>query len=197
MEKIEFDKDDKVGFKDFINKKLQEGYSLTKLANEIGITRKTISNRCGSIQYKYNAEVHQYIYDETIEIKKGTSVRQVKSIENTNVSEVDKCPTDVVQFDNDIKNKMLMITNKYDKLMEIIDWYETKGDKCPTGHTEIIEIKTGLQIDFIKSEAKKVSIRTDAGIWDKFISFTQEHPEFTKGDLLAQALNEFLNKWQG
>ena len=197
MEKIEFDKDDKVGFKDFINKKLQEGYSLTKLEKEIGISRKTISNRCASIQYKYDKKLNQYIYDESIEIKKGTSVRQVKSIENTNNVKVDKCPTDVVQFDNDIKNKMLMITNKYDKLMEIIDWYETKGDKCPTGHTEIIEIKTGLQIDFIKSEAKKVSIRTDAGIWDKFISFTQEHPEFTKGDLLAQALNEFLNKWQG
>lgn len=196
MDKIIFDKDDKVGLKDYINEKLQEGYSLTKLEKEIGISRKTISNRCASIQYRYDREVNQYIYDESMDNKKKTSVRQVKSIENTNNIKGDKCQTDVVQLDNDIKNKMLMIVNKYDKLIEIIDWFDNKEDKCLTSPTEIIEIKTGLQIDFIKSETKKVSIRTDADVWDKFISFTKEHPEFTKGDLLAQAINEFLNKWQ-
>lgn len=69
MDKDIFNKLDIMDQIAFVNKKLKEGYSLSKLDNEnIISSRKTVSNRFKKVGYELNKVSNQY--ENTIEIVK-------------------------------------------------------------------------------------------------------------------------------
>lgn len=102
------------------------------------------------------------------------------------------CPTiDLVQSEN--KERLLDIVENHGKIMNMIQWFENMEDTCPT---QIIEVNTGLSIDYIKSKSIKTTVRVDKEVWDKFSNICiNNYSQYSKVDLLSQALNEFINKY--
>ena len=76
-------------------------------------------------------------------------------------------------------------TNKYARQME---------DTCPT---EVIEIVSGLQINYNKSEVIKTTVRVDKNIWNEFSNLCiDKYSQFSKIDILSQLLHEFIEKYK-
>ena len=67
-------------------------------------------------------------------------------------------------------------------------------DTCPT---EVIEIVSGLQINYNKSEVIKTTVRVDKNIWNEFSDIcTNKYNQFSKIDILSQMLHEFIEKYK-
>lgn len=76
-----------------------------------------------------------------------------------------------------------------DRLMDMLDWYETKRN--------IVDAPM-LQIDNSKltGEVMTRSFKIHKDILDRFIKYCKDHKEYTQRDLLSWALIEFLNKYE-
>lgn len=126
MDKDIFNKLDIMDQIAFVNKKLKEGYSLSKLDNENIInSRKTVSNRFKKVGYELNKGSNQY--ENTIEIVKPKD----KEIITTNTQKQESSKI-VVRWDQ-VNNKALeqLILNyadMNDKLNEVYKWYQESSN---------------------------------------------------------------------
>lgn len=101
----------------------------------------------------------------------------------------DSCPTHSIQN----QQKLIDIIDNHSKIMDIIKWFDTKEDTCPT---EVIEVVTGLQIDYEKSNSIKTTVRVDENIWNEFSNICKDkYSQFSKVDILSQALKEFIERY--
>lgn len=138
-----------------------------------------------------------------VEDKERTN--NIKTITNEIIE--DNKPTIVLQ-NQDMQNKLFDMLNNYDSFIEMVKWFNNSErgyieDKEPTGNTipikqdtTIIEVNTGLQINYNKTKTKKTTIRLDEAIWEEFDNFcTDKYSQFSKQDLLSQALREFMDKY--
>ena len=72
---------------------------------------------------------------------------------------------------------------------------ETSVGQVSDKPSQVIEvISPSIQIDLPEAESFKTSIRINKAVWDAFGSFAEQHKEFNKSDLIAQALKEFMDK---
>ena len=170
---------------DFINKKLKEGYSLSKLDNEnIISSRKTISNRIKKVGYELNKESNQY--ENTIEIvepeEKEIVAKDIEKQESSNL---------VVQGEQ-VNNKALeqLILNyadMNDKLNEVYKWYQESSNNV------VIEDK--LEINDFEGNVVVRSYKLYEPIQKEFAEFCSSS-KFRVQDILSQALKEFLEKYK-
>ena len=101
----------------------------------------------------------------------------------------------IIDIQQDLKANIISLANDYDKIQEVLKWFNNKGDD--KGMTEVIEVVSqGIKINLPKSEIIRTTIRINKDTWDKFDKFAQEHKEFNKQDLMAQALEEYMNKFK-
>ena len=96
-------------------------------------------------------------YGYTIDRQTNKYILQVEDVCHTEeiaITVEDTCPTVSIQN----QQKLLDIIDNHNKIMDMIKWFETKEDNCPTN---IIELVDGLQINYNKSEVVKSTIRVD------------------------------------
>lgn len=103
------------------------------------------------------------------------------------------CPTTGIQ-DKEIQQKLLNMVNNYDSFMDVINWFN--GGRHLEDNTNIIEVNTGLQIDFEKSKVIKTTIRVDKDIWDKFGEVCKlKYGHLNKHDLISKSFLDFIDKY--
>ncbi|WP_347449175.1 hypothetical protein [Terrisporobacter vanillatitrophus] len=170
---------------DFINKKLKEGYSLSKLDNEnIISSRKTISNRFKKVGYELNKESNQY--ENTIEIVKP----EVKQIITTNTQKQES--SNIVVQGDQVNNKaleqfILNYADMNDKLNEVYKWYQESSNNV------VVEDK--LEINDFEGNVVVRSYKLYEPIQKEFAEFCSSS-KFRVQDILSQALKEFLDKYK-
>lgn len=185
MDKDIFNKLDILEQIDYINKKLKEGYSLSKLDNEnIISSRKTISNRFKKIGYELNKDSNQY--ENTIEIVKS----EVKETITTNTQKQES--SNIVVRGDQVNNKTLeqLILNyadMNDKLNEVYKWYQESSNNV------VIEDK--LEIDDFEGNIVVRSYKLYEPIQKEFAEFCSSS-KYRVQDILSQALREFLDKYK-
>lgn len=97
--------------------------------------------------------------------------------------------------DNMLKENILGLAEHYEEIMGLLSWYKKSGGQVSPNKQQVIEVvNQGIQIDLPRVESIKTSIRINKDIWVQFGLFSDMHSEFVKGDLLAQALKEFMDK---
>lgn len=137
-----------------------------------------------------NKEVKQIQED-----KEATKVRQEDPKDQS-----DNTPINSLQLINnqEIQTKLLDIVNNYDNFIEGINWINEfkrqQADNCQT----IIEVTSGLQLDFNKSETVKATIRVDQDIWKDFSDLCKDerYKHFNKQDLISKAFADFISKYK-
>ena len=167
----------------------EKGLSRKEIADEFGYTRIDTLDR---LMKKYGYEKIDGKFVLNMEDNCPTDVL------NEGISMVkDICPPYGGQLlsNIDVQNKLLNIVSNYDKLMYVIDNFNNKvEDNCPI---DIIEVKSGLQIDFDKSEAIKTTIRVDKDVWDNFSSLCKDkYNHLNKHDIISKAFIEFMEKYK-
>lgn len=185
MDKDTFNKLDIMDQIEFVNKKLKEGYSLSKLDNEnIISSRKTVSNRFKKVGYELNKETNQY--ENTIEIVEPED----KEIITTNMEKQES--SNLVVLGDQVNNKALeqLILNYADmnnKLNEVYNWYQKSSNNV------VVEDK--LEIDDFEGKVVVRSYKLYEPIQKEFAEFCSSS-KYRVQDILSQALKEFLDKYK-
>lgn len=141
--------------------------------------------------YSFNNRLNKYTYIDDISMT--NSIRETKNIEEQDIIlSDDKEMTINIQYD--LKANIINLANDYDKIQEIIKWFYNKSDD--ESMTNVIDvISNGIKINFSKSETIRTTIRINKSTWDRFNKFAIDNKEFNKQDLMAQALEEYIDKF--
>ena len=165
----------------FINERLKEGYSLSRLDKEnIISSRKTISNRFKKIGYELNKDTNQY--ESIISVVEGDKSDDKEPIlESSNK---------VVRGDQ-VNNKLLeeIILNyadMNDKLEEVYNWYLKSSNKV---------VNDDLKISDFEGEVVTRSYKIYEPIQKEFAKYCSSS-KYRVQDLISQALKEFLEKYR-
>ena len=184
----------------FINEKLKEGYSLSRLDKEnIISSRKTISNRFKKIGYELNKDTNQY--ESIISIVEGdksedkepileSSNKVVQGNESKNKESISKSSNKVVRGDQ-ANNKLLeeIILNyadMNDKLEEVYNWYLKSSDKV---------VSDDLKMHDFEGEVVTRSYKIYEPIQKEFAEYCSSS-KYRVQDLISQALKDFLEKYR-
>ncbi|CEK39951.1 hypothetical protein [Paraclostridium sordellii] len=165
-----------------------KGLSRKDIAADFGYTRVDTLDR---LMKKYGYEKIDGKFVLSMEDNSPTSIK------NEVISMVkDGCPPYGGQLlgSSDVQTKLINIVNNYDKLMYVINNFGKMKDSCPI---DVIEVKSGLQIDFKKSEVIKTTIRVDKDIWDDFSDLCKDkYKHLNKHDIISKAFIEFMDKYK-
>ncbi|HBF6599518.1 TPA: hypothetical protein KOT48_003684 [Clostridioides difficile] len=99
------------------------------------------------------------------------------------------------------QNKLFDIINNYDTITQMTEWFKSNvmsgGQMEDTQKiTEIIEVNTGLQIDYKKSKPVKTTVRVDEEVWTTFGKLCENYSHLSKIDILSQCVYEFIKKYE-
>lgn len=138
-----------------------------------------------------------YIYDKLQEKYVKVSDRGQMSSKAKQELTVIKNNTDIDLQNGMFKESILELAKRYEEIVEVLEWYKTGVGQMSSDKEQVIEvINQGIQIHLPKSESIKTSIRVNKYIWEQFRVFAGVHSEFVKGDLLAQALKDYMDKYK-
>ncbi len=155
----------------YINGLLDKGKTVKEIRKILDISEKKFQKEIKELGYKYNQKLKQYEYITTDDNSMTINIQQ------------------------DLKSNIINLANDYDKIQEVLNWFENRSDD--SSMTEVIEvIHQGIKINLPKSETIRTTIRINKATWDKFDKFAQENKEFNKQDLMAQALENYMDSFK-
>lgn len=179
-----------------INEKFQKVLEL----QEQGVPRTEIYKICewSSLDtLTRNMKKRGYVYDKFIEkYVQMTERGQVSPSEEEQEIAVTQSNA-IIDLKNDVlKGNIVGLAKHYDEIMSLLTWYKAYGGQVSSNESQVIEVvEQGIKIDLPKSKSMKTSIRVNKEVWEQFGQFAELHNEFVKGDLLAQALKEYIERY--
>ena len=188
MTKEQFNQLEKLEQVQYINSKLKEGYSLTKISKELGVGRSTMTGRFNKINYFYSKESNEYIYNDSVtDVEKV--VRDIRVKEDITIKEIDEklnngSNTDVTLIsDKVVQSNLINISNEYQTLIEMIELYKKNSNI----------LSTQIVIDLETTDNTLTTLRVNTDVLRQFNEFVDEHKEYKKVDLVSMALKEYMS----
>ena len=172
--------------KDYLNSKLSKGYSLSKLEKEIGVSRKTYRDRMLKINYRYDKKTNQFLESNSLDKPIENKLQKTHNISNSNNS-LGEIFTDV-----DLKNNLLDIAMNYNKIKDIIDYFNRID--LQRHNDNVIEPCLRDRLLNEKDKNTRTTIRINQDILNDFDKYAEENKEYLKQDLFSAAIYEFLEK---
>ncbi|WP_039241252.1 hypothetical protein [Clostridium botulinum] len=196
MDRKKFDEMSVTAQINYVNAKLDKGYTLTKLCKEIQIGRSTVRKRFKEQEYEFDKDLNKYIlsYSKVDDITlsaQGTSNTNVnksyndnlyitKEIKENRVAE-QECAYDVTDTTLD------KLYKNTDDILKMLEWWKNKS------------IKNSIDISRLNNYINKTKTRSfniNIDILDKFVSYCNKHKEYQQTDLISIALLDFLDKYK-
>lgn len=187
MIKEQFNQLEKLEQVQYINDKLKDGYSLTKISKELGVGRSTITDRFKKINYTYSKENNEYIYNDSV-TDVETIVRNIKTKEDITINEIDKklnndSNTDVTLMnDKVVQSNLINLSNEYQTLIEMIELYKKNSNI----------LSTQIVIDLETTDNTLTTLRVNTDVLRQFNQFVEENKQYKKVDLVSMALKEYM-----
>lgn len=188
MTKEQFNQLEKLEQVQYINDKLKEGYSLTKISKELGIGRSTITDRFNKINYFYSKDSNKYIYNDSVTDVESV-VRSVKTKEDITIKEIDEkinndSNTDVTLMnDKVVQSNLINLSNEYQTLIEMIELYKKNSNI----------LSTQIIIDLETTDNTLTTLRVNTDVLRQFNEFVEENKQYKKVDLVSMALKEYMS----
>lgn len=147
--------------------------SLTKASASIGIARKTLSGQFERAGYKLDKNIKQYIRINNNTNEKAQKLNN-KALGGSNSS----------NNSNSLEARVNSLEKQIEGIMAILNNTNT------TATGEVLEIK--------RFEGEKVarSYKVNIEVQKQFKAFCKAHSEYEVGDILANAMVEFMNKYK-
>lgn len=153
-----------------VNKLFQEGTSLNKLAEILGVHKNTIKNHYQKLGYKYDRALHQFIKNDGVTVsvtKSNTPLKQKKE------------------------------TNKDMNYIELEKRVKALEDRFNALNPKTIESDFILDSRVLRTDIKTRSIKVSATAMEAFTTLAETKLSmYSKQDLLSQALIEFADKYK-
>lgn len=174
----------------FMNEKLKEGLTLTKISEEIKISRKTIAKKLKLVGYIFSKQEKKFI--KLSEYKDNTNILSVvKPIENKGVSKHEYKPNTNIFNSKESKTKMLDIIEKHDNIQEMLDWYNKQKNVI---EVDVRELK--IDSDKLHGDIKTTTVRLYTDVWEQFREFMNEYSEFKSMDLVSMSMVEYMERYK-
>jgi hypothetical protein len=175
----------------YINNLLQEGKSVKDIRTILGIGEKSFQKQIKQLGYKYNQKIKQY------EPFTGAGASPITK-ENSIVSNKnDKGMIFDIQIEGldkeTFKNNIIDLAANYKRIKNMLDDYEHTNSIH--AQNEILEVNTGIKIDSPEGEVERTTVRISKDILLKWNKFCDKNKQFSKKDLLGQAMIEFIQKY--
>ena len=114
--------------------------------------------------------------------------------DNINVISKEEAPNNMIDLmPEGFKENMIELVNQYDKIQEMINWFNNKD---AIDNTNVIEVNTGIKIDLPDAPIKRTTIRVNESVWNDFLDLAEANSEFDKHNLLSMALKEYVEKYK-
>lgn len=171
---------------EYINKGL-ESESVTKVCASIGIDRATVRKRFA--RNGYELVDNKYIPTESTPIT--TTKKTTVATKNTRTAKVTKKATEQTQENKQMKaleSKIESLEKQIESINNILDTITTETTNNGTKNT--IKIKKYKGVEGVRS------YRVNAKVLEQWKVFCKAHSEHKVGDLLANAMVEFMNKYK-
>lgn len=191
MEKDKFNNLSLIEQVEYINSLLEENKTLTNIAKDIGIGRSTIRDRFKKINYRYSKDLNKYIKDINVSntgvIRGSADVmknrqKELNTIDRADLKKYNVSNTSIDNFNSNIKDKLVNITNEYEVLMEMIELYKS--------NTNVLQGQICIDLPICDSEL--TSFRVNKKVLNDFNEFVKHNKEFRKIDLVSMALKEYM-----
>ncbi|CEP43698.1 hypothetical protein [Paraclostridium sordellii] len=137
--------------------------------------------------------------------EEAEGIKKSQRIDNTNnqIAESQRSQEGVIGHlatlqDVNIQEKLINMINKYEQYEEMLNWYKSQRSQMGGNmvNAPVVEVVTGLEINYPKTTNMKTSIRLDAKIWSRFKDVADDKfRHIDNPSLLSQALYEFLEKY--
>lgn len=188
MTKEQFNQLEKLEQVQYINSKLKEGYSLTKISKELRVGRSTMTDRFKKINYTYSKENNKYIYNDSVtDVEKV--VRDIRVKEDITIKAIDEklnngSNTDVTLIsDKVVQSNLINLSNEYQTLIEMIELYKKNSNI----------LSTQIVIDLETTDNTLTTLRVNTDVLRQFNQFVEENKQYKKVDLVSMALKEYMS----
>lgn len=153
--------------------------------NNINEVVEYLNNELSKGRTQKEIEINDFKVNERVIAKRLTS-RGYKKIDNQYIK-YDNSNTLVIN-QKEIQNKLIGLAQNYDKILKVIQEYDSKYDAQYDKEYAgiVVELPIETKADF------RATIRVNNVIWDNFSNFVNNHKEFTKRDLISMALKEYM-----
>lgn len=184
MNKEEFNKLDLNQKAEYINSELEKGLIRATIYKNIGIAKSTIQGQLDK-EYIFNKSLNRFIHKEAYDKPKTVVMQDENDIVDSN---------DILDVQQDLKANIVNLAEDYNTIKDMIIWYQNNiDDKMKTN---VIEIRTGIKIELEGTETTRTTIRINKNTWERFDKFAEDNKEFKKQDLMAQALEDYIDKYK-
>jgi len=191
MNKTEFNKLEVMEQIQYINKRLIEDNTVTKVCEFIGIARSTISDRFKTVGYKYNKAINQYeSIVEIIEAETIAPAGESEPIKEDIKPIIQESSNLVVGTDNEILTSLI---NNYDdmnnKLNEMYNWYKLQSSN------KVVQAEK-FRVDDFEGDIVVRSYKLYESIQKEFLDFCKRNNKYKVQDILSQFIKEGLDKYK-
>lgn len=168
----------------YINNKLIEGQTVTKIRESIGIGEKTLQREIKSNGYKYDNKLKQYTANTTSNTESNTKINDIVVLDkNTNPI---------------LKESQKKAINFLEENIEVFEILVEKFKANTTSNTNSNTEKNQLIIDLIddkhlKPQAK--AFRVNMFVYKEWQEFCEKQ-RYSKQDLLSMAMKEYMEKYK-
>ena len=180
-----------------INNLLKQGKSVSEIRDILGIKEKNFQKEIKRLGYKYRQKTRQYELVTTND-KSMTKVTEEPTEGKNNIKQDIILTGDngmTIEIQEDLRNNIINLANDYSKIQEVLKWFENRSDD--ESMTQVIEvINEGIKINLPKAKVIRTTIRINEITWNNFKKFAEDHKEFNQQDLMAQALEEYMDKYK-
>lgn len=181
MNRTEFDSLDIEDKIKYLNSKLENGSTVTRVREDLRIGEKTLQKMIKENGYSYNQKLRRYVKCN------------INIIQHKNMDMYDK--DNIFSIYKDFKSDIIEILQMKDDLKDVINAFKQGYDK---EHTSVIEVVAtdGIKIDLpTDSEVVRTTVRVNKEVLDKWNSFCDGHNEYSKTNLLSMSMLEYMNKY--
>ena len=181
----------------YINDLLKKGQTVKDIRTELGFGEKKFQKEIKKLGYKYNQKIKQYELNITNDNSMTNVTEEAKECKDDTKQDIVLADDNGMTIDiqEDLKNNIVNLANDYEKIQEVLKWFRNRsGDKSMTQVIEVIN--EGIKINLPESDVIRTTIRINEITWNKFKKFAEEHKEFNQQDLMAQSLEEYMDKYK-
>lgn len=155
----------------YVNELLKSGKSVKEIRQLLNIPEKSYQREIKKLGFKYNQKSKQYETKSELLSQYDTSM--LLDIQDKNI--------DTENF----KNNLIDLVLNYDKIKKIINDYDS------------VVVSETIKIEQHSSdEVERTTVRISKNILSDWNEFCDNHKQYSKKDLLGQALYEFINKYK-
>lgn len=175
-----------------VNNKLQEGKTVEQITSELGVGGKYISRTFIKNGYMYDRK--QKLYIRTIEnIIESATV--ITTTENTPVTNTTNKPNKQASEQPQANEYIKVLESRIESLEQQIQSINSVLNTITTNTTETTN-NTNIKIKRFKGTDSSRSYRINNKVLEQWKAFCKAHSEYKVGDLIANALVEYMNKFK-